>query len=114
MHRMSGSGRLLPFTNATFWFGERPLLGGSRHWESGDGSKYSIRRMTATGPKADLPQSPKKKCFAQTLPTSWSLIRWSLDWAPCSCVYVVNHRWPMVCWSFDSEYLIPSPVMGEG
>ena len=37
-----------------------------------------------------------------------------LDWTPCSCVYVVNYRWPMVCWSFDAEYLIPSPVMGEG
>ncbi len=24
-------GRLLPFTNATFWFGERPLVGESRH-----------------------------------------------------------------------------------
>ncbi len=24
-------GRLLPFTNATFWFGERPLVGGSGH-----------------------------------------------------------------------------------
>ena len=34
---MSASGRLLPFTNATFWFGERPLVGESRHWELGDG-----------------------------------------------------------------------------
>ncbi len=25
------SRRLLPFTNATFWFGERPLVGGSSH-----------------------------------------------------------------------------------
>ncbi len=29
--RTSASGRLLPFTNATFWFGERPLLGESGH-----------------------------------------------------------------------------------
>jgi hypothetical protein len=27
----SASGRLLPFTNATFWFGERPLVGESGH-----------------------------------------------------------------------------------
>ncbi len=29
--RMSAIGRLLPFTNATFWFGERPLVGESGH-----------------------------------------------------------------------------------
>ncbi len=32
--RMSASGRLLPFTNATFWFGERPFVGESGHWDA--------------------------------------------------------------------------------
>ena len=37
-------GRLLPFTNATFWFGERPLVGGSSHWDAGSKSHvYNIR-----------------------------------------------------------------------
>ncbi len=31
IQRMSADGRLLPFTNATFRFGERPLVGGSGH-----------------------------------------------------------------------------------
>ncbi len=31
MRRMSALGRLLSFTNANFWFGERPLVGESRH-----------------------------------------------------------------------------------
>jgi hypothetical protein len=31
--RMAAFGRLLPFTNANFWFGERPLLGDSGHSE---------------------------------------------------------------------------------
>ncbi len=29
--RMAVHGRLLPLTNATFWFGERPLVGDSGH-----------------------------------------------------------------------------------
>ncbi len=31
--RMAVHGRLLPLTNATFWFGERPLVGDSGHSE---------------------------------------------------------------------------------
>ncbi len=41
---MSEGGRLLPFTNATFWFGERPLVGESGHWAASSKSHiYDIR-----------------------------------------------------------------------
>ncbi len=42
--RTTACGRLLPFTNATFWFGERPLIGESGHWDASSKSHvYDIR-----------------------------------------------------------------------
>ena len=41
---MTAVGRLLPFTNATFWFDERPLIGESGHWDASSKSPiYDIR-----------------------------------------------------------------------
>ncbi len=66
---MTAVGRLLPFTNATFWFGERPLVGESGHWDASSKSHvYDIReRQQRVGSGHNSPMHAEGIRSAQTL-----------------------------------------------
>ncbi len=69
LSRMSASGRLLPFTNATFWFGDRPLLGESGHWDASSKSHvYDIHERLLSAKSGHSTDSPYCEACTRFVP----------------------------------------------